>query len=92
MFTDLSDIFCALFRPVIMLAAIDIIAENIPDLEALNLNDNKLHGIEHLKILSTKFKSLKILYLGDNRVRFLHVLKTETMTCAVCSCIMYEDK
>lgn len=55
---------------MIMLAAIDIIAENIPDLEALNLNDNKLHGIEHLKVLCTKFKNLKILYLGDNRVSF----------------------
>ncbi|CAH2041575.1 unnamed protein product, partial [Iphiclides podalirius] len=68
---DLAEIFCALFRPVIMLAAIDIIAENIPDLEALNLNDNKLHGLEHLKILSTKLKFLKILYLGDNRIPFL---------------------
>ncbi|XP_072938330.1 nuclear RNA export factor 1 [Epargyreus clarus] len=72
---DLADIFCALFRPVIMLAAIDIIAENIPDLEALNLNDNKLHGIEHLKVLSSKFKSLKILYLGDNRIPFLGSLQ-----------------
>ncbi|XP_047534114.1 nuclear RNA export factor 1 [Vanessa atalanta] len=68
---DLSDIFCALFRPVIMLAAIEIMAENIPDLEALNLNDNKLHGIEHMKILSTKLKNLKILYLGDNRIPYL---------------------
>lgn len=72
---DLADIFCALFRPVIMLAAIDIIAENIPNLEALNLNDNKLHGIEHLKILSTKLKNLKILYLGDNRIPFLGSLE-----------------
>lgn len=55
---------------MIMLAAIDIIAENIPDLEALNLNDNKLHGIEHLKALCVKLKNLKILYLGDNRVRW----------------------
>ncbi|CAH2090215.1 unnamed protein product [Euphydryas editha] len=69
--SDLSDIFCALFRPIVMMAAIDIIAENIPDLEALNLNDNKLHGIEHMKVLSTKFKNLKILYLGDNRIPFL---------------------
>lgn len=68
---DLSDIFCALFRPMIMNAAIDIIAENIPDLEALNLNDNKLHGIEHLKVLAQKFKNLKILYMGDNRIPFL---------------------
>ncbi|CAH0625346.1 unnamed protein product [Chrysodeixis includens] len=65
---DLSDLFCALFRPVIMLVAIDIIAENIPDIEALNLNDNKLHGIEHLRSLPTKLKNLKILYIGDNRI------------------------
>ncbi|CAB3221232.1 unnamed protein product [Arctia plantaginis] len=68
---DLTEIFCALFRPVIMLAAIDIIAENIPDLEALNLNDNKLHGIDHLKALPNKLRNLKILYLGDNRIPFL---------------------
>lgn len=67
-FSDLADIFCALFRPVVMLEAINIIAENIPDLEALNLNDNKLHGIEHLKVLPNKLKNLKILYMGDNRV------------------------
>ncbi|XP_075976649.1 nuclear RNA export factor small bristles [Anticarsia gemmatalis] len=72
---DLSDIFCALFRPAIMLAAIDIIAENIPDLEALNLNDNKLHGIEHLKALANKLKSLKILYMGDNRIPFIGSLE-----------------
>ncbi|XP_059062645.1 nuclear RNA export factor 1 [Achroia grisella] len=68
---DLADIFCALFRPMIMLAVIDIIADNIPDLEALNLNDNKLHGMEHLKILSTKLKNLKILYLADNRIPYV---------------------
>lgn len=61
---------------MIMLAAIDIMEENIPDLEALNLNDNKLHGIDHLKVLATKLKSLKILYMGDNRVRqfYLYIL------------------
>ncbi|XP_047997940.1 nuclear RNA export factor 1 [Leguminivora glycinivorella] len=68
---DLADIFCALFRPQIMLAAVDIMAENIPDLEALNLNDNKMHGIEHLKILANKLKSLKILYLGDNKIPYI---------------------
>lgn len=52
-----------------MLAAIDIIAENISDLEALNLNDNKIHKVDHLRILPTKLKNLKILYIGDNRVR-----------------------
>lgn len=69
MFTDLTDIFCALFRPIIMSVAIDIMADNIPDLEALNLNENKIHGMEHMKVLCTKLKNLKILYLGDNRVK-----------------------
>ncbi|XP_041981455.1 nuclear RNA export factor 1 [Aricia agestis] len=68
---ELSDVFCALFRPVVMITAIDIIAENIPDLEALNLNDNKLHGLDHLSILCSKLKCLKILYLGDNRIPFI---------------------
>ena len=66
---DFNDIFCALARPQIMTAVIDIIAENIPDLEALNLNDNKLNFIDHLKIMSKKLPCLKILYLGNNKVR-----------------------
>jgi nuclear RNA export factor len=67
--SDLSDVFCALFRQPIMAAVIDIIAENIPDLEALNLNDNKLNMIDHMKVLSSKLPQLKIIYLANNRVR-----------------------
>lgn len=65
---DLKDIFCALFRPTIMLAAIDIIAENIPDLEALDLSDNKIHLLDHLKCLATKLPCLKILHMANNKV------------------------
>lgn len=66
--TDLTDIFCGLFRPPILSAAIDIIAENIPDLEALNLNDNKIYLLDHLNMMVTKLPHLKILYLGNNKV------------------------
>lgn len=66
--SELTDVFCALFRPPIMLAAIDIIAENIPTLEALNLNENKLNMLDHLKVISNKLPHIKILYLGNNRV------------------------
>lgn len=68
---DFNDIFCALARPQVMTTVIDIIAENIPDLEALNLNDNKLGLLDHLRVLSTKLPNLKILYLGNNKVRNL---------------------
>lgn len=65
---DLSDVFCALFRPQILSAVIDIIVENIPDLEALNLNANKLNIFDHLRTTLAKLQHLKILYLGENRV------------------------
>lgn len=68
---DLKDIFCALFRPTIMLAAVDIIAENIPDLEALDLSDNKIHLLDHLKCLAKKLPCLKILHMANNKVSFV---------------------
>ncbi|KAG5676794.1 hypothetical protein PVAND_006602 [Polypedilum vanderplanki] len=57
-----------------MAAVIDIIAENIPDLEALNLNDNKLNMIDHMKVLSSKLPQLKIIYLANNRIVMLSSL------------------
>lgn len=68
-FIDLvTDYFCALFRPVMLMAVLDIVGEHIPTLEALNLEGNKLHIIQGLGILSKKFPKLKILYIGDNKV------------------------
>jgi nuclear RNA export factor len=65
---DFSDIFVGLFRPTIMQAAIDIISENIPELEALNLNDNKIYHCDHFRVLNTKLPHIKILYLGNNKL------------------------
>lgn len=67
--TDLiADYFCALFRPVMLKAVLDLVSEHIPNLEALNLDGNKLLLIDKLSVLSKKFTKLKILYLGDNKV------------------------
>lgn len=65
---DLQDVFCALFKPVVFLAVIDIIAENIPEIEALNLHENKLQILSHLKKMVTKLPNIKILHLGNNKV------------------------
>jgi len=71
-FTDLiADYFCALFRPVMLMAVLDIVAEHIPGLEALNLEGNKLQNVERLSILSKKFPKLKILYISDNKVSII---------------------
>lgn len=71
---DLADIFCPLFRPQIMMAAFDVIKENIPDLEALNLNDNKLHMLDHFKLLDKKAPNLKILYMANNKIPYVTAL------------------
>lgn len=65
---DLKHIFCPLFRSNVMSTAIDIICENIPDLEAINLNDNCLSTMEAFKGVEKRIPNLKILYLGDNKV------------------------
>ncbi|XP_029051984.1 nuclear RNA export factor 1-like [Osmia bicornis bicornis] len=65
----ITDYFCALFQPVMLKAVLDIVSEHIPDLEALNLDGNQLQIIEKLSILNKKFAKLKILYIGDNKIK-----------------------
>lgn len=65
---DMTDIYCGLARAPIIMAAIDIISQNIPDLEALNLEGNKIYTLETLKTLFTKVPTLKILHLANNKV------------------------
>ncbi|KAM8720738.1 hypothetical protein ACLKA7_006730 [Drosophila subpalustris] len=72
---DLKPIFCPLFRVNVMCVAIDIIRENIPDLEAINLNDNQMSTMEAFKGADKRLPNLKILYLGDNKLPSLaHLL------------------
>ncbi|XP_014481162.1 PREDICTED: nuclear RNA export factor 1-like [Dinoponera quadriceps] len=69
-----SDYFCALFRPPLLMAVLDIVGQHIPTLEALNLEGNKIHIIQGLNVLSKKFPKLKILYIGDNKIREMNQL------------------
>ncbi|EDW00067.1 nuclear RNA export factor 1 [Drosophila grimshawi] len=72
---DLKPIFCPLFRVNVMSTALDIICENIPDLEAINLNDNSMSTVESFKGIEKRLPHLKILYLGDNKLPSLaHLL------------------
>ncbi|XP_075154677.1 nuclear RNA export factor small bristles isoform X2 [Haematobia irritans] len=72
---DFRQTFVGLFRTPVMSAALDIIQKNIPDLEALNLNDNNLNSMESFKSIETRLPHLKILYLGGNNIPSLaHLL------------------
>lgn len=66
--TDLRDIYCGLSRAPIFAAAADIITENISELEALNLDGNKIYSLDQFRNLLNKLPNLKILYLSNNKV------------------------
>jgi nuclear RNA export factor len=68
-FPDLVDNYAvALFRPNMISAVLDIIVENVPELAALDLSDNKLYVLNSLSVLAVKAPNLKILHIGRNRV------------------------
>jgi Leucine-rich repeat (LRR) protein len=64
-----EDSCCAVSRPAVMTVILDVISENIPELQALNLDHNMLSVTETLSSLPRKAPNLQILYLGKNRVR-----------------------
>ena len=64
-----SDYWCPLSLPKMLMVVLDIVQKHIPNLEALNLDSNKLLNIEKLNVLAEKFKNLKILHIGDNKVK-----------------------
>lgn len=63
-----EDACCAVSRPAVMTVILDVISENIPELQALNLDHNMLSVTETLASLPRKAPNLQILYLGKNRV------------------------
>jgi Leucine-rich repeat (LRR) protein len=68
-FLDLVDNYAvALFRPSMMSVVLDIIEENVPELTALDLSDNKLYVVDSLSVLVTKLPNLRVLHIGRNRV------------------------
>lgn len=69
---DLQEYFCALFKPIVFDTVLKIIQEeNIQDLEALCLNENKLTVFGFLKRISKDLPNIKILHLANNRIKDL---------------------
>jgi hypothetical protein len=68
-FADLVDKYAvALFRPKMMMAVLNVVVENVPELTALNLSSNKLYVLDHLRVLAAKLPNLKVLHIGRNWV------------------------
>ncbi|XP_058792384.1 nuclear RNA export factor 1-like [Phymastichus coffea] len=64
-----SEYFCPLDRSNILQVVLNIVHEHIPGLLALKLDSNKLQNIDRLGTLADKFENLKILYIGDNKIK-----------------------
>ncbi|GAB0094938.1 Nuclear RNA export factor 1 [Sergentomyia squamirostris] len=72
---DFSDIFVGLFRVSIMGAALDVIAENVPEIETLILTDNKIVNLTHFDTLARNCPNLRNLCLRNNRVTTSNTLE-----------------
>ena len=57
-----------------MKKVIEIVGSNIPILEAIDLSENRLHGLDGVVSLLQKAPHTKIIYLAKNKVMLLHVL------------------
>lgn len=66
---ELQDMCFALYKPIILSTVMDIVAQNIPDLEAISLNNNRLMNLETLKNGFKKTPHVKILHLANNKIR-----------------------
>lgn len=72
---DLVDNYAvALFRPNMLSAVLDIMAENVPELTALDLSDNKLYILGSLSVLAAKVPNLRVLHVGKNQIRDMNHL------------------
>ena len=68
--SDLVDkYYCDMTRAHIIETVLDIVAEAIPNLHALNLDNNHLRTLN--KLNPAKLPALKILYVGDNKVSII---------------------
>lgn len=63
-------IYATLSRGLIMSRVVNIIAENIQDLEAIELSDNKIYSLNELSELTSRAPNVKILYLANNLVSY----------------------
>ena len=64
----MDEVFCPLSRWSVLSAVIDVVAECVPNLEALSLDKNKLFYVDRLAYLGSKLTKLRILHLTNNKV------------------------
>lgn len=63
-----EDVYAPLNRSTVLNNIIKIIGDNIPEIEAVDLSDNRIPTLDHFSTLATRAPNVKLLYLNDNRI------------------------
>lgn len=73
--TDLAtDYWCPVNNPNIFTTLFEIAEPHLLNLRALSLESNDMMNVKNLGMFVDKLPNLKILHLGDNRIRFIDCL------------------
>lgn len=63
-----TDYYTPLSRENVMQSVMQIIGEHIPDVQAIDLSNNKIYSVDQMRPLLTKAAFLKSLNLGNNKL------------------------
>jgi nuclear RNA export factor len=61
-----TEFYTPLSRQNVMQTVVQIIGEHIPDVQVIDLSNNKIYSVDHMKPLVTKAAFLKTLNLANN--------------------------
>lgn len=61
--------YVPLHRSPVMKKVVEIVGTNIPGLEAADLSENRLHGLDGVVLLLQKAPNIKILHLAKNKLQ-----------------------
>lgn len=63
-----TDFYTPLSRENVMQTVVQIIGDHIPDVQVIDLSNNKIYSVDQMKPLVTKAVFLKSLNLGNNKL------------------------
>lgn len=69
-----TEYYTPLSRENVLQTVVQIIADNIPDVQAIDASSNKIYSVDQFKPLITKAVSLKSLNLGSNKLNLVTAL------------------
>ena len=76
-----TDFYVPLNRTNILTKVVEIIADHIPEVKAIDLSNNRIMTLDALVGFKNKLKELNILYLKDNKLTDLRGLEKLKGTC-----------